>query len=131
MQQRATSGDLESCGILPKTLEIAGKPNEFDVSTYLSYDALLAPDSALSVYLNDARVQEAIHVRGKAFLPGVGTEDTTGELWLFCCFNQNKSERIFFTTLFFFLYESLLTFFPVVRLSSDDTMRPWHVLELN
>jgi len=45
----------------------------------LQYDSLLSPDAPLSRFLNDARVQEAIHVRGEN-LPGVGMEAKDGGL---------------------------------------------------
>lgn len=48
------------------------------MSTFLTYDALLAPTAPLSVFLNDARAQKAIHVRGPK-LPGVAAAEVTGK----------------------------------------------------
>lgn len=47
-----------------KTLAASGHPNEYNVETINSYDALLFGDSTFMRFFNDPAVQTWLHVRG-------------------------------------------------------------------
>lgn len=62
-----TVGAMQECELLDKVLEASGKPNMYNTKTYVQYDSIIA---RLSLFLNNHRVQEILHVRGYN-LPGL------------------------------------------------------------
>jgi hypothetical protein len=62
-----TVGAMQECGLLEKVLEASGTPNMYNTKTYVNYDSKIAD---LSLFLNNPRVQEILHVRGTN-LPGI------------------------------------------------------------
>jgi hypothetical protein len=62
-----TVGAMQKCGLLERVLEASGTPNMYNTKTYLPYDSKIG---MLSLFLNNPKVQEILHVRGEN-LPGI------------------------------------------------------------
>lgn len=62
-----TVGAMQECGLLEKVLEASGSPNMYNTKTYVQYDSKIG---SLSNFLNNPRVQEMLHVRGRN-IPGI------------------------------------------------------------
>lgn len=60
--QEVLEGQITQCDLLTLTLSAAGEPNEFDVSTFVSYNDLLSTDSGAFHFLNNPAVRHALHV---------------------------------------------------------------------
>jgi len=67
---KAKRENLSQCDVMGQVLEAAGKPNEYDTSTFNSYDHIIQPNGVFHAFFNDADVQTALHVRGLN-LPGL------------------------------------------------------------
>ena len=83
-EKPVTRGSFSSCRLMSKVLDAAGRPNEYNTATFVSYDRLYKKGSPFDTFFQDPEVQTALHVRGYN-LPGInvlpedvdwtGTED--------------------------------------------------------
>ncbi len=74
--QYGTSNNLE-CNTMSAVLDAAGKPNEYNTATFVSYDNIIKPGGPFFRFFNNEKVQELLHVRGYN-LPGVNFQPEKG-----------------------------------------------------
>jgi len=65
-----TRSSFNRCGMMAKVLRAAGRPNEYDTSTFLAYDRIMKADGAFNSFFQDPDIQTILHVRGYR-LPGI------------------------------------------------------------